>query len=87
MTVQLFNALQNQIAEAEMSVVGNEFHATFTWQQGEETKTHVVKFPKVDTTAELKALIDKHNAVNVPKVLAEEVEAQNAEMNDILGAL
>lgn len=87
MTVQLFNALQNQMAEAEMSAVGNEFHARFTWQQGDETKTHVVKFPKVDSAAELQAMIDKHNAVNGPKVLAEEIEAQNAEMNDVLNAL
>lgn len=86
-TVKLFNVLQNQMADAEMSVVGNEFHATFTWLQGEEERKHVVKFPKVETAAELQALIDRHNEVNKPAVLAEHIEAEQAEMNEILNSL
>lgn len=87
----LFCALLNRVESAEFvyDKEKKEFIATWYGEPAEEGAErpiiHFVKFPKC-APEELQTLIDRHNTVNVPKVLAADLEAEQAEGDAILEA-
>ena len=79
-TIQLFNRRANAVQDAEISHVTGEWVATFA-------DGHFVKFPFTTDMDELRAMIAKHNADNVPHVTAEDMQAQDDEANALLAEL